>query len=81
MDTVISILTDKVPCVAAVIVIVVAFLRHLSKHNEFLYTAIKDTTESMGRVAETLSKVEERIESVEDKVESIQRDVLKNRRP
>ena len=81
MDEVINVLTDKVPCIVAVIIIVVTFLRHLSKHNDFLYNAMKDTSRSMGRVAETLSKVEERGEAVEDKVEAIQRDVLKNRRP
>jgi peptidoglycan hydrolase CwlO-like protein len=79
METVLEVLVTEIPCVVAVIVIVVTFLRHLAKHNKFLYNAIQETSSSMSRVADTLSRVEARIESVEEKIESVQRDVLESK--
>lgn len=64
MENVLTELVLQAPWGVAILVVVMAFLRHLARYNESMTSALKQNSDAICQVAKALAKLEERVESM-----------------
>lgn len=68
MEDVLKELVLQAPWGVAILIVVMAFLRHLARYNEAMTSALKQNSDAICRVANALAKVEERVESMQEEL-------------
>lgn len=68
MENVLTELVLQAPWGVAILVVVLAFLRHLARYNEEMAKAMKQNSDAICQVAKALAKVEERVESMQEEM-------------
>jgi len=73
MENVLTELVLQAPWGVAILVVVMAFLRHLAKYNESMTSALKQNSDAICQVAKALAKLEERVESMHQEMRERER--------
>jgi len=73
MENVLTELVLQAPWGVAILVVVMAFLRHLAKYNEAITAALKQNSDAICQVAKALAKLEERVESMHQEMRERER--------
>ena len=73
MENVLTELVLQAPWGVAILVVVMAFLRHLARYNESMTSALKQTSDAICQVAKALAKLEERVESMHQEMRERER--------
>jgi len=61
MEDLLKELVLQAPATGCILIVVVAFLRHLSKHNELMAKALKENSDAICQVANALARLESRV--------------------
>jgi len=61
MEDLLKELVLQAPAAGCILIVVVAFLRHLSKHNESMAKALKENSDAICQVASALARLESRV--------------------
>jgi hypothetical protein len=70
MEEVLKELILQAPWGVAILVVVLAFLRHLAKYNESMTRAMRENSQAICQVAKALARLEERVESMQQELRS-----------
>lgn len=73
MENVLTELVLQAPWGVAILVVVMAFLRHLARYNESMTSALKQNSDAICQVAKALAKLEERVESMHQEMRERER--------
>lgn len=73
MENVLTELVLQAPWGVAILIVVIAFLKHLAKYNESMTTALKQNSDAICKVASALAKLEERVESMQEELREKER--------
>ena len=73
MQNVLTELVLQAPWGVAILVVVMAFLRHLARYNESMTSALKQNSDAICQVAKALAKLEERVESMHQEMRERER--------
>lgn len=73
MENVLTELVLQAPWGVAILVVVMAFLRHLARYNESMTQALKQNSDAICQVAKALAKLEERVESMHQEMRERER--------
>jgi len=68
MDEVLRELILQAPWGVAILVVVMAFLKHLGKYNESMTSAMRENSRAICQVAKALARLEERVESMQEEL-------------
>ena len=68
MEDIFKELVLQAPWGVAILVVVLAFLRHLARYNESITEAMQENSKAICQVAKALAKVEERVESMHEEM-------------
>jgi len=68
MEEILKELVLQAPWGVAILVVVLAFLKHLGKYNESMTKAMRENSNAICQVARALAKVEERVESMQEEL-------------
>ena len=68
MENILSELIIQAPWGVAILVVVMAFLRHLARYNESMTEAMKQNSDAICQVAKALAKLEERVEAMHEEM-------------
>ena len=64
MEDIFKELVLQTPWGVAILVVVLAFLKHLGKYNESMTSAMRENSHAISQVARALARLEERVESM-----------------
>ncbi|HIF79517.1 MAG TPA: hypothetical protein EYQ05_02900 [Gammaproteobacteria bacterium] len=70
MDEVLKELILQAPWGVAILVVVMAFLRHLGRYNESMTKAMRENSRVICKLANALARLEERVESMQQELRS-----------
>jgi len=70
MEEILKELILQAPWGVAILVVVLAFLRHLAKYNESMTRAMRENSQAICQVAKALARLEERVESMQQELRS-----------
>lgn len=68
MEDMLKELVLQAPWGVAILVVVMAFLRHLGKHSESMTKALRENSSAICQVAKALARLEERVEAMQEKI-------------
>ena len=68
MEDLLKELVLQAPWGVAILVVVMAFLRHLGKHSESMTNALRENSKAICQVAKALARLEERVEAMQEKI-------------
>jgi membrane protein insertase Oxa1/YidC/SpoIIIJ len=70
MEDILKELILQAPWGVAILVVVMSFLRYLSKYNEAMTSAMRENSQVICKLANALARLEERVESMQQELRS-----------